>query len=372
MKPYIIILFLFVVLQMSAQVGIDNVIPDSTSVLDLKSTSKGFLIPRMTTAQRNSINTSANSLMLYDTDLNKYMYWISSLNQWAMLSPWYSEEDGIIHFGATNQDFKVNIAPTGGSNIFSVSTDYNSQVGDASAFQTEFTFDDYLVSTSGVKFNAKVSGLTFILMQAYYNGNPVTTINDNGNVGLGYTDPLKRLEVNGEIKVSGNISADKFTGKGIAPMGSIVMWSGNTTSIPSGWALCDGNNGTPNLMDRFVVGAGDTYSVDNTGGENSVTLIIDQMPSHNHGGTTNSTGAHTHKIVRDQNDNNGSLSLAWKSDDGNYEEYDLFGHSSTANWGKTNSTGNHTHTLNVSNTGGGQAHENRPPFYALAFIMRIH
>lgn len=372
MKSYIVILFLFVVLQMSAQVGIDNAIPDTTSVLDLKSTTKGFLIPRMTTAQRNNINTNANSLMLYDTDLNKYMYWNSNHNQWAMLSPWYSEEDGIIHFGATNQDFKVNIEPTGGSKIFRVSTEYNGQNGNASAFQTEFAFDDYLVSTSGVRFNAKVSGLTFTLIQAFYNGNTVMTVRDNGNFGLGYSNPSKKLEVNGEIKASGSISADKFTGKGIAPVGSIVMWSGSIASIPSGWVLCDGNNGTPNLKGRFVVGAGNNYSVNTTGGANSVTLTTNQMPSHNHTGTTNSNGAHTHKVVRAEGDDDGYKSLAWKSSDGNYEEYDLYGHSNNANWGKTNSVGSHSHTLTMNNTGGGQAHENRPPFYALAFIMRIH
>lgn len=48
--------------------------------------------------------------------------------------------------------------------------------------------------------------------------------------------------------------------------GIICLWSGSVASIPAGWALCDGNNGTPDLRNRFLVGAGDTYSVDDTGG----------------------------------------------------------------------------------------------------------
>ena len=50
------------------------------------------------------------------------------------------------------------------------------------------------------------------------------------------------------------------------PRGIITMWSGATNAVPSGWALCDGNNGTPNLKDRFIVGAGQSYGVGNTGG----------------------------------------------------------------------------------------------------------
>lgn len=51
----------------------------------------------------------------------------------------------------------------------------------------------------------------------------------------------------------------------VAP-GMITPWSGAIVDIPSGWTLCDSNNGTPDLRDKFIVGAGDTYSVDDTGG----------------------------------------------------------------------------------------------------------
>lgn len=47
----------------------------------------------------------------------------------------------------------------------------------------------------------------------------------------------------------------------VSPSGVICMWSGATTAIPTGWALCNGSNGTPDLRDKFVVGAGSTYTL---------------------------------------------------------------------------------------------------------------
>ena len=76
----------------------------------------------------------------------------------------------------------------------------------------------------------------------------------------------------------------------ILPKGLISMWYGSLATIPSGWSLCDGSNGTPDLRERFVVGAGGNnptvdgtaYSVGDSGGANSVTLTINEMPAHNH------------------------------------------------------------------------------------------
>ena len=50
------------------------------------------------------------------------------------------------------------------------------------------------------------------------------------------------------------------------PSGCILLWSGSTGSVPSGWLLCDGTNGTPDLRDRFIIGAGNNYAVNATGG----------------------------------------------------------------------------------------------------------
>lgn len=81
----------------------------------------------------------------------------------------------------------------------------------------------------------------------------------------------------------------------VIPAGIIMLWSGSSASIPTGWALCTGSNGTPDLRNRFVVGAGAVYSVDNTGGSTDTTV-----PSHTHSvsATSTFTGAalagHTH------------------------------------------------------------------------------
>jgi hypothetical protein len=65
----------------------------------------------------------------------------------------------------------------------------------------------------------------------------------------------------------------------LVPAGVILLWSGSIASIPSGWNLCDGTNGTPDLRNRFVVAAGDTYAVGATGGADSVTLDATKSPA---------------------------------------------------------------------------------------------
>jgi len=77
---------------------------------------------------------------------------------------------------------------------------------------------------------------------------------------------------------------------GTVPIGGIILWSGSTGSIPNGWALCNGSNGTPNLQDRFVVGAGSGYAVDATGGNKNAILV-----GHSHGITEPNNGqGHQH------------------------------------------------------------------------------
>jgi microcystin-dependent protein len=131
------------------------------------------------------------------------------------------------------------------------------------------------------------------------------------------------------------------------------MWSGSTTDIPNGWKLCDGTNGTPNLKDKFIVGAGGKYSVGNTGGADSVTLSVDQMPSHTHDITDNGH-KHTTNIY----------SQTGRSDNANDRNVRV--PDNVIIESSTNKTG-----ISINPKGGGQAHENRPPYYALCFIMKV-
>lgn len=142
----------------------------------------------------------------------------------------------------------------------------------------------------------------------------------------------------------------------LVPPGVICMWSGSSVSIPEGWALCDGENGTPDMRGRFVVGAGGSYDPGDTGGANSVQLTEAQMPSHSHSGSTNTTGSHSHSITRVT----GSVSS------GNYS---LSGSAGALSY--SGSAGNHSHSITTNTKGGNQSHENRPPYYALAYIMRL-
>ena len=110
----------------------------------------------------------------------------------------------------------------------------------------------------------------------------------------------------GDVRVTGLITSGSTN---IIPMGIIVMWSGSTSNVPAGWVLCNGTNGAPNLMDRFIVGAGSTYTTggtgNGTGGSNTVTLSVGNLPSHTHTvpdhthtvpNHTHSTPDHTHTI----------------------------------------------------------------------------
>jgi microcystin-dependent protein len=264
----------------------------------------------------------------------------------------------------------------------------------------------------------------------------------------------------------------------LIPSGVITLWSGSIASIPSGWVLCNGSNGTPNLQDRFVVGAGSSYAVNATGGANTVTLDATMIPSHTHsisasGSSGNASTDHVHSVtssgttsghsndhthsgttsaVSNDHSHNFSGTTSGQSNTHSHAVSDPGHNHSTTSWqgaaaagaggggdasqrlssnvavsSDTKTTGitvgnasadhshtysgttsgisanhthtvttggvsaNHTHTVTVSgtsggqsathnhsisvsataaNTGGGLAHENRPPYLALAYIMK--
>jgi len=189
-------------------------------------------------------------------------------------------------------------------------------------------------------------------------------------VAAATTDNLAALDANGNLKDSG------VAGEATVPAGGIIMWSGLISAIPTGWALCDGSNTTPDLRDRFIVGAGSTYSRNDTGGTNSVTLTENQIPSHNH--TMNSAGSHNHSGSTDTHgghSHGGVPTFTLSSGDTEGSAGRVTGSGSTDVAGahshnlNINSAGDHTHTIN--NTGGDGSHENRPPYFALAFIMKL-
>lgn len=149
------------------------------------------------------------------------------------------------------------------------------------------------------------------------------------------------------------------------PIGGIIIWSGAQTAIPSGWHLCDGTSGTPDLRNRFIVGAGSEYKVGDTGGSKQVTLTVEQLAEHKHDSNlyTSSAGSHSHTI-NNYNVGGGSKytdNFVTSSNNGTFDEI------------TTDTAGSHSHSINgtLSPAGGSQPHENRPPYYALCYIMKI-
>lgn len=145
----------------------------------------------------------------------------------------------------------------------------------------------------------------------------------------------------------------------ILPEGAIIMWAGS--QIPTGWALCDGNDGRPNLLNRFIVGAGADYQVHATGGENQITLTEAQMPAHKHSGDTSTNGEHQHVVDLGWKD----FGATWGSDKSGNAPLD-----EGSNKQNTESAGSHSHSFETSTVGGSQSHENRPPYYALSYIIK--
>jgi microcystin-dependent protein len=187
----------------------------------------------------------------------------------------------------------------------------------------------------------------------------------------------RNLNVNGPIKSKGTE---------LYPVGSIIAYTGNT--LPIGWLLCNGQvfdkvkfpllniligshfgGKTPNIMGRAIIGVGTGTGLterklgDNTGGVEKHALTIDEMPSHNHGGTTSTNGAHSHSYNIPSNE-------TWYNGGGTPQYKGKYGAT----------TGVYSHTHTVQTTGGansnggaegnGDAHENMMPFVTIYYIIR--
>jgi microcystin-dependent protein/cytoskeletal protein CcmA (bactofilin family) len=187
------------------------------------------------------------------------------------------------------------------------------------------------------------------------------------------------LQVGGALNVTGAI---KKSGYELVPIGCIMIWYGTLLNVPGGWALCDGGtyNGvlTPDLRGRFVLGAGQGAGLTNrvpgaTGGEETHTLTTAEMPGHTHTGTTASAGDHAHTY----NDayfaeNTGGSGTLYGTSAGTDNDNDYIWRTSNGSTDiPTSTAGAHTHTFTTNSTGSGGAHNTMPPFYVLAYIMKV-
>lgn len=174
------------------------------------------------------------------------------------------------------------------------------------------------------------------------------------------------------------------------PIQAGIIYPFAGSAVPNGFLLCDGQAvsrttyselfnviGTtygegdgsttfnlPDLSGRFGVGSSDSYALGSVGGEAEHTLTVDEMPQHNHSASTSSAGAHAHSaryksFAMSQSSAGYAVLRRNQSGDG----YD------GTNTNAALSAGSHTHTVTVNNSGGGQAHNNMPPYISLNYII---
>jgi hypothetical protein len=212
------------------------------------------------------------------------------------------------------------------------------------------------------------SGVQDIFLTAGYN----TTITRSGNDTLTIATGLTQLRatssnpyIEGQITIAGSggtkvsqsgqiitIESDAF------PIGGVIMWSGSINTIPAKWALCDGNvvNGytTPDLRDRFIIGAGGNYSMNSTGGSKDAVVI-----SHNHVGTTGTESrSHTHSGTSDEENRSHTHSGTTADNNRGHTHNGSTGVESAEHThsGNTSNTGSHSHGGNTSNVSVNHTH----------------
>ena len=240
----------------------------------------------------------------------------------------------------------VNLSPVGNAQQFFDNTGlplnggliYTYQAGSSTALATYTDINGTTANANPIVLDS--SGRTPSEIWLTYGYNYKFVVKTSAAVTLGTYDNLY-----GIIGVAGT-----STGTTI-PTGMISLWYGSIGSVPSGWYLCDGTNGTPDLRDRFVVGAGSTYSVAATGGSADSVVV-----SHTHTATVTDPGhLHSAKAVL-----NVSLPGAGPT---------IVLTTTGASSGNTNSA---TTGITVANTTAGVSgtNANLPPYYALAYVMK--
>jgi microcystin-dependent protein len=329
-KKTLLLPCIFIALYMRAQVGINILTPHPSAALHVETPAgsiRGLLTPSMTTTNRTSIitgtNVAADGLIVYDIGHRMHYYYQAAINRWVSMSPFVMTTLASISSASPSGIITTPFSP---GNTFSLALNR----------QTASQVLDVIGS-------ATVSG----------------NITAGGNLSASGS-----LTVGGAMNITGNLVKSGYPVNALIPAGGIIMWSGSTA--PAGWALCDGSSGTPDLRGRFIVGydAGSSSSPSsltgtatanvtnygapgNTGGENAHTLLLPEMPSHTH---------------------NVSAYMA---------NGDYFGFSGPGNVsiGDGTAYGGDPITpvigVSESSKGGNQVHENRPPYYVLAFIMKL-
>jgi len=220
-----------------------------------------------------------------------------------------------------------------------------------------------IVADSNITSSGNISGVN---VTASANAN-VTGSVTAASVTASGTVTAEQLTSTDDANITGTVTAGDFVGNGIIPIGGIIMWSGTDAAVPSNWNLCDGTNGTPNLVDRFIVGRGSAYAADSTGGQTDAII-----PTHTH---TATGGSHGHPVRHSTQTSNAVTA----DSAGGYIVDGTGTQDFSANNGAPNSTNGDqigqsgSLTLTAATPVGSEdvAGKNLPPYYAIAYIMRI-
>jgi len=361
---YCLVGMLFPSMSAMAQVGIGNPNPDVNSILDLRNTNnRSLLLPTATTAPDVTMLSVEGMMIYYQGNI----YYRSGAGI-KVLTPWnydgtpangvYSDAGTPISIGGANlatPAYRLRIVDPASGDVSATGSNASLMLGSNSAgIHMLLDGDEIMVksdaTTGGILKLQEDGGTVQIRNAATVTATPVLTV-------YGSADVKGKVMENGDTLI---------------PRGTIAMFYGATA--PAGWAICNGTNGTPDLRDRFVVSVGPSYALGATGGAASVTLDITQMPGHTHdithGHVVNDPG-HSHGIVgyHGVGSGSGNSKEAVSSKNGvtDYGAPGKMGRMYNANTGISinNFTGN------TGAAGGGQAHENRPPYYAITYIMKL-
>ena len=247
---------------------------------------------------------------------------------------------------------------------------------------TTGTFSGAVSGTTGT-FSGAVSGTTGTfsgaMSAASLAGSAATGSGASGtwSISIGGNAATATNSTNATNVVSGGTIASNVTGttqaastnnttiattafvRSIIPAGVILMWSGSIASIPTGWLLCDGTSGTPDLRNRFIVGAGSTYAVGATGGSADAIVV-----SHSHTFAGDALGSHSHTFTLNRTSKSNNATPFILSDPNVGENLNGSGTYSTSSASAGTPTGT------ISTTGSSGTNANLPPYYALAYIMK--
>ncbi len=268
---------------------------------------------------------------------------VSEMSPNVYSSGWVTYNNKIVPFAGGNELNFVNLIETNTSVTFENTSVVEVTTGYTAIFDTV---------NNGVTFS-QFQRLSLTDLKAYIDAVNIIAVNSQSTANTALSTANTALSTANAAQSTAN-NALALAGNGV-PSGVILIWKGSVATIPAGFVLCDGTNGTPDLRDKFVAGAGGTYAVNAQGGSNTVTLTLSQMPSHSHRFNSNGNrgpgGAGREPNTFGSAGNSLSIDTSWVGGDPA---------------GVPVINGIPQSTTQKSTL----PHENRPPYWALCYIMK--